>query len=105
MPLAYNVKFFDMENNQQNTNLAQKPAATTTYIRVGDETNGFMEFDLVTFREKGEETRYISVVVHGFSIPQNGEEQSTPVKTQINIGTEEQFLAFKKFIQQLDWKA
>jgi hypothetical protein len=91
-----------MSNNEQNNPVQQE---NQTYVRIGDENNGFLEFDLVTFREKGAETRYISVIVHGFSIPDNQNEESKPTRTQINISTEEQFLAFKKFIQQLDWKA
>ena len=91
-----------MSNDEQNDSILQN---NQTYVRIGDENNGFLEFDLVTFREKGTETRYISVIVHGFSIPENQNEESKPTRTQINISTEEQFLAFKKFIQQLDWKA
>lgn len=70
-----------------------------TYLKVGDETSS-LEFDLVTFRQKGKEERYLSVSFYGFNI------NKEPVETQeafINIG-EEEFAKIKSFFSNLEWK-
>lgn len=70
-----------------------------TYLKVGDETSS-LEFDLVTFRQKGKEERYLAISFLGYNI------NKEPVEIQeafINIG-EEDFNKIKDFFKNLEWK-
>lgn len=76
-----------------------KPSESPTYLKVGDETSS-LEFDLVTFRQKGKEERYLSISFLGYNV------NKEPVENQeafINIG-EEDFNKIKTFFFNLDWK-
>lgn len=76
----------------------EKTKTVPTYIKVGDE-NASLEFDLITFRQKGEEERYLSIAFSGYDIT-----KEPPVKQDsfVNIG-EEDFKTIKKFFEQLEW--
>jgi hypothetical protein len=79
----------------ENLNINESP----TYLKVGDETSS-LEFDLVTFRQKGKEERYLSVSFLGYNI------NKEPVEAQeafINVG-EEDFNKIKSFFSNLEWK-
>ena len=69
-----------------------------TYIAVGNE-NASIEFDLVTFRQKGEEARYLAVSFTGLDITKD-----PPIEQEafINLG-EEDFKKIKSFFEQLEW--
>jgi len=70
-----------------------------TYLKVGDDTSS-LEFDLVTFRQKGKEERYLAISFLGYNI------NAEPVEKQeafINI-EEEDFNKIKDFFKNLDWK-
>lgn len=76
-----------------------KEIESPTYLKVGDETSS-LEFDLVTFRQKGKEDRYLAITFLGYNI------NKEPIQVQdafINIG-EEDFLKIKEFFKNLDWK-
>lgn len=75
------------------------PSENPTYLKVGDETSS-LEFDLVTFRQKGKEERYLAISFLGYNV------NKEPVETQeafINIA-EEDFNKIKTFFFNLDWK-
>jgi hypothetical protein len=68
-----------------------------TYLKVGDEASS-LEFDLVTFRQKGKEERYLAVSFLGYNI--NNEQ---PQEAFINIA-EDDFILIKNFFKNLEWK-
>ena len=71
-----------------------------TYYSAGNEDSGIMEIDLVTFREKGSETRYIGIGFYGLNV-----KVDPPVKQEAfyNIETEREFNELKTFITNLNW--
>jgi len=71
-----------------------------TYFALGSEDTGKMEIDLVTFREKGAETRYISIMFSGMNIK---EDPPTPQNAFFNIENREEFNLFKAFVANLSW--
>lgn len=76
-----------------------KEIENPTYLKVGDETSS-LEFDLVTFRQKGKEERYLAITFSGYNI------NKEPVEVQeafINVG-EQDFSKIKDFFKNLDWK-
>lgn len=58
---------------------------------------GVMEIDLISFREKGVESRYLSINTVGAG--EDGNQSST----LLSIGNETDFNKFKKFISGLNW--
>jgi len=70
-----------------------------TYLKVGDDTSS-LEFDLVTFRQKGKEERYLAISFLGYNINREPAEKQ---EAFINIG-EEDFGKIKDFFKNLDWK-
>lgn len=72
----------------------------TTYIVIGSEETGLLEIDLVTFRQKNDEMRYLSIVFKGIDT-RTGQEQDA----FINIDNEDAFKELKKFFAQLDWNS
>jgi len=72
-----------------------------TYFSYEDEAGGNLEVDLITFREKGIETRYLSMLFSGFDVRQN---PPTPQQAYLNIESKEEFERFKSFFAQLDWE-
>ena len=75
-------------------------AIKDTYFVIGNEEVGKMEIDLVTYREKGEETRYIAMMFSGMNIK---EDPPTPQEAFFNIETKKEFSDFKEFIANLNW--
>jgi hypothetical protein len=61
------------------------------------QVSGIIEVDLISFRERGQESRFLSVNTEGA----DGEGNSS--KTSINIDNEADFNKFKQFISQLNW--
>lgn len=75
---------------------------TNTYLRLetrnGDnQVSGVIEIDLISFREKGQESRYLSINTIG-SNPEGHQSN-----TSISIENEEDFNKFKKFISNINW--
>lgn len=72
-----------------------------TYFSYQDEQGGNLEIDLITFREKGVETRYLSMLFSGQDVRQN-----PPVLQEafLNIESREEFERIKTFFAQLDWE-
>lgn len=73
--------------------------APTTYIRLGNEEAGELEIDLISYRQKGEQVKYMSLSFSGKN-PKNSEAQESSVSLD-----EETFYALKKFFLQLDWNS
>ena len=72
-----------------------------TYYAFVDENGGNLEVDLITFREKGIETRYLSMLFSGQDVRQN-----PPVAQEafLNIESREDFERLKSFFAQLEWE-
>ncbi len=72
-----------------------------TYFSYKDEQAGSLEIDLIAFREKGYETRYLSLTVSGLDVRQN-----PPVEQSayLSIGSKEEFESLKAFFTQLNWE-
>jgi hypothetical protein len=73
-----------------------------TYFRLENKNNegqvsSIIEIDLISYRERGVESRYISINTLG----RNQENQQSD--TTIAIDNEEDFIRFKKFVSQLNW--
>jgi len=75
-------------------------ADNDTYFEGGDEETGLLEADLVSFREKGKETRFLSFKISNFVL--TGEE-TQKYELSKTIDTEEKFLEFKRFVANLNW--
>ena len=72
-----------------------------TYFFYNDEESGSLEVDLVTFREKGEETRYLSFSLSGYDLNQD---PPMPLQSTLSISRKEDFEKMKKFFAQLNWE-
>lgn len=90
---------------QPMTHVAEQPVAsedTDTYLKL-DITNpegqvsGILEIDLISFRERGMESRYLSINAVGSG--QDGNQSQTTIAIQ----SEEDFKRFKAFISRLNW--
>jgi len=90
-----------VQQAQQAQPPSQSQANSGTFFQGGNEVDGFIEIDLVSQRYKGEESRYLSIFVNGFSI----DEQNNTVNSgaAINITNENEFNAFKVFVSKLSW--
>lgn len=89
--------------NQDNTYAFEQNG---TYCRTGTLENGFIEADLQIFKEKGVESRFVSISVIGTL----DEDQIDEIKKRKGLATlpmviasEEQFNRFKEFISGLNW--
>jgi hypothetical protein len=68
------------------------------YLKIGDET-ATLEFDLITFRQKGQEEKYLSISFNGVDITKD-----PPVSQEAFVNIDEDgFKAIKNFFQQLEW--
>lgn len=74
-----------MEENQENAQSTE----IKTYLGLGNDEAGNIEFDLVSHREKGELIRYLSISIND---------------KKINID-EDAFNSIKQFFQQLEWES
>lgn len=75
---------------------------TNTYIMLetknpDGQVSGIIEIDLISFREKGQESRYVSIKTS--SAGQDGVQNDTI----ISIDNEQDFKRFKDFISNLNW--
>jgi len=78
--------------------MEQKDISPSYYLKVGDDS-GVLEFDLITFRQKGKEEKYLSVTFSGINLTQ---EPPVPQESFVNID-EAGFKAIKEFFTQLEW--
>jgi len=90
------------ENNEVSLDYEEKAVDAETYFEFKAKNNSKLEFDLVTFREKGVETRYLSISIN-WPRTLNGNKEAEYDKTMITIGSKEDFEELKKFIGQLNW--
>lgn len=65
-----------------------------TYFSMGSQETGSIEIDLVSFRQKNQEAKYLTIVIKN---PGQNDEQS------FAIDNEEAFNALKSFFKQLSW--
>lgn len=72
-----------------------------TYFCFEDVDAGNLEIDLITFREKGVETRYLSLLFSGLDVRQNPPIQQ---EAYLNIESKEEFERIKAFFAQLEWE-
>ena len=75
--------------------------ASKTYLCLGDPANpssGTLELDLVVFREKGEQTRYLTITFG--QKDQSGE----PATVSINLN-EESFNSIREYFKNLEWNS
>lgn len=75
--------------------------SSKTYLCLGSAENpsaGSLELDLVVFREKGEQTRYLNL---SFAQPDENNETKS---VSINLN-EESFNTIREFFKQLDWNS
>lgn len=69
-----------------------------TYFSMGSNETGFLEIDLISFRQKNHESKYLSLAV---SSP--AEEGGVSEPNIFAIDNEEAFLKLKNFFIQLKW--
>jgi len=71
-----------------------------TYLSMGSKDQGFVEFDLMSHRERGNEVRYLSIQVRGFSLDEKGKVSSA----YMAIMNREEFDKVKSFFSTLKWE-
>lgn len=71
-----------------------------TYMRIGTQEHGYVDFDLMSHREKGQEVRYLNIQVQGFSVTDRGKVNHT----YMAITSKEEFEAVKSFFSTLQWE-
>ena len=81
-----------MENNDNNTAATQKSEPVTYICLENPDDKSKLELDLVTFREKGQQIKYFSVI---FSEPEDK-------ISRISLD-ENSFNEIKKYFLSLDW--
>lgn len=102
-PIAINTPGTGNPAQEQIVNLIEvSPADTKTYIRLETKNSegllsGIIEIDLISFRERGQESRYVKLLSVGAA------EDGTQSETTISIDNEVDFNRFKKFISELNW--
>lgn len=73
-----------------------------TYLSVGSKEQGYVEFDLMSHREKGNEIRYLNIQVQGFSLDENNRGKVN--NTYMAITNREDFEKVKSFFSTLKWE-
>ncbi len=73
-----------------------------TYLSVGSKETGFVEFDLMSHREKGKEVRYLQIQTHGFSLDDN--DRGAASSNYMAVMTKEDFEKVKGFFATLTWE-
>ncbi len=86
---------------EKHDNLEQSVENNKTYFSYKSPDGSLLEIDLVTFREKGSETRYLSFATIG--IPTQVAE-GQPTKVMLSIDTREDFESIKQFFSELNWE-
>lgn len=71
-----------------------------TYVSIGNKQHGIIEIDLISNREKGRETRYLDIQIHGWN--NSGDIVDGPVSMAIT--SKEEFETLKKFFSTLSWE-
>ena len=80
---------------------AREREGCETYFSFTDTSANNLEIDLITFREKGVETRYLSFLFKGYDTTQN---PPIPQESFLNIESKEDFQNLKNFFSQLNWE-
>jgi hypothetical protein len=75
---------------------------TGTYLSVGAPAGGYVEFDLMSYRQKGNEVRYLSLQVRGFSMDDDSKGKET--NAYITITDKDDFERIKSFFTALKWE-
>lgn len=73
-----------------------------TYVNVGDDESGFVEFDLVSIRHRGVEEKYLVIKLKSFD---NNEEQPKEYELSVSLKSKDHFNQIKSFFSKLDWEA
>jgi len=75
--------------------------SSKTYLALGDAANptsGTLELDLIVFREKGEQTRYLNVTF--------GQKDEAGQQSSVSISlNEESFNSIKEYFKNLEWNS
>ncbi len=88
-----------LENESKNLKVNKK--GCQTYFSYDSKNGGKIEIDLITFREKGVETRYLSILAFGYD---PNEAQPEPHRAFLSISDKEGFENIKSFFDQLNWE-
>lgn len=82
-----------------------------TYYEGGDESSGFIEFDLQSYRQRGVEDRFLAISVVGLLDQVNIDDQEVAAqvvnnvsRTSMRITDKNQFYALKDFFANLEWE-
>jgi hypothetical protein len=75
----------------------QNKTDKTTYLCLANDEGMSFEVDLVTFREKGHQTKYLAINFIDTK-------QAEPVVVSAMSFDENAFIKIKDFFKQLDWK-
>ncbi len=89
-----------MEQEIKENGTAKQKKVVQTYLAIGEPETSMLEVDLVTFREKNQEMRYLGLAFTG-----NNPKTNEPQEAFINIDNEEAFLIIKNFFAQLEWNS
>lgn len=89
----------NIQSPQSQTIQTKPKTLENTYLSMGSEEYGFLEIDLVTFREKGKEERYLSIGVNGFN-----EHSEIVNNVYCAIRNKEEFEQIKQFFANLTWE-
>ena len=79
------------------------PENGETYFYFETDEEEVMEMDLITYREKGAETRYLALSIFGTEVSTDPAKQLTIQHTSLTIRSKEEFEKLKAFISQLNW--
>lgn len=97
-PQNHSSKIFSKQElgNEQKKNDVQTFFVLNTF---DSEKNiiGSLEIDLISFREKGQESRYLSFFSSG--VGKEGEKS----ETTLSMDSEAEFIKFKRFVSELNW--
>lgn len=80
--------------------VGNKIGATYSRLEVKNDEgqiSGIIELDLISFREKGEENRYLSFQTEGV------DDEGNQIKIMLAINNETDFNIFKNFVSNLNW--
>lgn len=81
-----------------NTSSTTKSEPVQTYFGMGSQETGLIEIDLISFRQKNIDEKYLTI-----SIQNPGESGEQSKLNTFAIDNEEAFNNLKKFFEQLTW--
>jgi len=92
----------NLENKENIVDNISQENSAQTYMKLETkndkgELSGVLEIDLISFRERGQESRYLSIDATG--VGRDGQQSDTT----ISINNEKDFNNFKEFISNLNW--